>query len=193
MPPIQVSNEQRDAAIENSDDAAEAFEFGILDEALAPVCPPLAQYAGFTPTIKQTVKDGIKQFFAIQARNFSPISGSVHVTAPSFNTDTDIAVATMSVVSYIPRNVLITLNLSAYTGDPSTVAGFYVKVNHVGVSPAAQYYFNVALDHRSMGASWVAPLPGTGPTTIEAWIGVAAGPGNIILDSGDHIALTVMG
>lgn len=193
MPLIQISNEQRDAATAQGNDAADAFEFGIYDEGMVQFAPPLPEYAGFTPTIKQTVKDGIKQFYAILSRELQPIGASTADTAPSYTISSDTQVASLAVTTYIPRKVMIQLNLSTYTDVANTAAGFYVKINGSGLPPALQYFFNVASDHRSMGGSWVTQLPGPGIVTITAWVGVASGPGSIILDPNDTISLSVIG
>lgn len=193
MPPIQVSNEQRDAAVNNAADADVGFEFGIVDEAAVEVSPPLDGYAGFTAETKQAVQDGMKQLAALSARYWQPIGSSIATSYPSFNIVSDTDVMSLSVVTFVPRVVMIALNLTAYTNVANTKAGFYVKINGVGLAPVLQLFYNESLSHRAMGGTWVTTLPATGAVSITATVGRTGGTGSIILDAGDCISLSVIG
>lgn len=192
--PVQITNEQRDAAIANGGDATNAFAAGIIDEASAQVSPPLSGYDDFTTAIKNAITDGCKQFFAISSRYWQPIGASGFTVSPSFSITSDTQVGTLTLTTFTTRKVMIQLNLSAYTDVANTGAGFYVKINGSsgGIQPL-QYFYNTAFDHRSMGGSWVVTIPAAGAVTITAWVGRASGTGSIILDANDIVSLSVIG
>lgn len=192
MPPIFITNEQRDAGTATGEDSNDAFESGIFDQSAVIVSPPIPGYADQEDDVKQAMKDGLKQLFVLSSRYFMPIAASFANGNPSHTISSNVTVGSTSVTTFIPRKVVITVHLSAYATATSTKASVSVQVGGVDITPAAQYLFNVASDHRSMGGTWAATLP-AGTSTIALIVGRSAGLGSIILDSGDSVTMTVVG
>lgn len=194
MPAINITEEQRLAAENFAADSSDALEFGILDENNVEYIPPVPdnRYGDLTSEQKDVAKTAFKQQFAPLSRYFLPIGSTFQNVNPVFTITSITEIASVSIESYIPRNVMIALNLSAYVDVGGLGAGFSVMVNGVPVLSEMKFYFNSALLHMSFSGTWVGLVP-AGSSVITANLQRLSGTGNIVLNTDDSISLSVIG
>lgn len=191
---IQITDQQSTNATASSTDADSAYATGIKNTSNVEVSPPISGYTLLSTPIRDTIKAAIKGLYAIFSRYFDTISASstLSSTNVSISNNSEQALVNVNVISYVPRKVQITLNVSTYSSVVGTTFLFYPKVNGVAITPALPRYIGIANDHAVVSGTWIVDLA-AGSNKIQGIIAKTSVGGVVTFDFYDYFNMTVIG
>jgi hypothetical protein len=141
------------------------------------------------------VLDGLAAASAALALRVRPFG--LHVdsssTNVSFTAPTDILTGTFAAASKlaVARMAMAVVNFGCYVDASNTAVEYWLDVDGAP-TPHMQYFFNVAGDHRSVGATWLLTLPAL-TTSIKLRVARKSGTGTVFVNADDSASLTLVG
>src|SRR3990167_7636949 len=92
-----------------------AFADGIVDQNGVQYQPKINGYSGFESELRDGAKNSTKQAFAIYSRYFAPIGDKYVNTTPTYTITSETQVGTLTILTYVPRKLMIHLDATAYS------------------------------------------------------------------------------
>jgi hypothetical protein len=111
----------------------------------------------------------------------------------SFTSTTDILTTTFAPGEKlaVARTAMAVVNFGCYVDASNTAVEYWLDVDGTSTT-RMQYFFNVAGDHRSFGATWLLTLPAR-TATIKLRAERRSGTGIVYINSDDSASLTLVG